>query len=59
MKKKYSKNNRSRQTFPPKHSLSKISYTYAATTSQEIHSVASKVFGTSYYITYKDLISVV
>jgi hypothetical protein len=59
MKKKY-QNNSKVKNFPlNKRYPSKISYTYASTTSQEIHSVACQIFGISYYISYQDLISVV
>jgi hypothetical protein len=52
MKKKY-QNNSKVKNFPlNKRYPSNNSYLYTATTSQQIHSIASEVFGTSYYISH-------
>jgi hypothetical protein len=57
MKKKYSKNNKFRQSFPAKRYPSKTTYINTATTSADIHLIASEVFGSSYYISH-DMLTV-
>jgi hypothetical protein len=57
MKKKYQKNSKVKYYSPVKRYPSKTSYIHTVTTSEDIHLIASIVFGNSYYISH-DMLTV-
>ena len=58
-KKQYSNNKKHNHYSSATRNSSKPFRPYASANSLDIHSIALQIFGKSYYITYKDLLSVV
>ena len=58
-KKHYSNNKKNNYYSSTARNSPKALRPYASANSLDIHSIALQIFGKSYYITYKDLLSVV